>query len=332
MLKHLLEESQKLDLLKNLFQESKTHIEHFFQQVDTAQAEPILQLCAQCKGLVIFSGVGKSGFIAEKIAATWSSTGTKSLYISPTNFLHGDIGILSQEDVVIFLSKSGETEELLQIFPFIQKRGTKIITWTSNAESRLARISDLSMLLPMPKELCQFNLVPTTSTEVQLIFGNILSIALMKLKGFNLEDYVLNHPSGAIGKKMTLTVKDLMLSGNDLPLCQPEQKLGDLLVELTQKRCGVLLIVDHNSHLKGIFTDGDLRRSLHSYGTEVLHHTMKNLMTISAIAVHPDTLAWDAMKEMQKDPTKWVMTALVLQNNQLVGLLRMHDVIHAGLS
>ena len=240
--------------------------------------------------------------------------------------------MISEGDLVVMLSKSGEAEELLNLIPFVQKKKATVIGLTSNISSRLAKHSNISMILPMEKELCSFDLVPTTSTELQLIFGDILAIALMRKKNFALSDYALNHPSGSIGKKMTLSVKDLMLSGENIPLCTSKDKLIDALLELTKKKCGTLIVVNENKNLEGIFTDGDLRRALQRHGPDVLQQEMGHLMTQGAIAIHSDLLAFDAMKEMQKNANKWVMVTPVVENNQVVGLLRMHDIIQSGIS
>jgi arabinose-5-phosphate isomerase len=319
-------------MLKNLLRESKDLLDYFFESVDLKQFEHILKLCATCKGMLIFTGVGKSGTIAEKIANTLASTGTKALYLPTLNFLHGDIGILSEGDIVFMLSKSGEAEDLLNLLPFIERKKTTTVSITSAPNSRLAKDCTDHMFLPIKKELCHFDLVPTTSSEVQLIFGNILSIALMKTKNFSLTDYALNHPSGSIGKKMTLFVKDLMLSGEHLPLCSKESKLSDVLLELTQKRCGALVVANENKKLEGIFTDGDLRRALQRHGSDILSHKIQDLMTTGAISIDLNALAWDAMKEMQKDPNKWIMVTPVTEKGQVVGLLRMHDIIQSGIS
>ncbi len=319
-------------MLKKLLEDSKKNLDYFFEKIDISQFEYILDLCVNCTGLIVFTGIGKSGIIAEKIAATLASTGTKSLYLPTLNFLHGDIGMISEGDIIVMLSKSGESEELLNLIPFIRKKKAKIIGLTSAPTGRLAKHSDTCMILPMEKELCSFDLVPTTSTELQLIFGDILAIALMRKKNFALSDYVLNHPSGSIGKKMTLLVKDLMLSGESLPLCSSKDKLVDVLLELTKKKCGTLIVINESKKLEGIFTDGDLRRALQRHGPDVLHQEMGHLMTQGAIAIDSQVLAFDAMKEMQKNVNKWVMVTPVVENDQVVGLLRMHDIIQAGIS
>lgn len=319
-------------MLKKLFLEQKQYLDYFFDHLDIEQAEKILKLCLGVKGLIIITGVGKSGIVAEKIAMTLVSTGTKSLYLPATNFLHGDIGILSEEDLVIILSKSGETEELLNLVPFIKRKLTKTIAVVSNPQSRLAVSCDECICLPVEKELCPFDLAPTTSTEVQLLFGDVLAVALMKEKGFSLGSFAFNHPSGTIGKKATLAVQDLMIHGENVPLCKPQDRLRDVLVELSNKKCGCLIVIDDERNLLGIFTDGDLRRSLQSLGSQVLEKSIEQLMTRSALAVPKEALAWDAMKFMQKDPKKWIMVLPVLEEEKVVGIIRMHDIIHSGIA
>jgi len=318
-------------MLNDLFKEQQNSINYFFEKIDLEEAEEFLEVCLQCKGLIIFTGVGKSGIIAEKIAMTLTSTGTKALYLPPTNFLHGDIGILSSEDLLVVISKSGETEELLNLIPFIRRRNVKVLSMVSRKNSRLAKASDLSIFLPLKKELCPFDLAPTTSTAIQLIFGDILAVALMKAKEFSLAEYAIAHPSGAIGKKMTLLVDDIMIKGDNIPLCHPEDRLVDVLVELSNKKCGCLLVVDHKKNLLGIFTDGDLRRALQTQGSKILEQKMKELMTSGAITLSKEMLAWEAMQIMQKDPKRWVMVCPVLEEEKVVGIVRMHDIVQAGL-
>jgi len=319
-------------MIEELLEESKSNLDHFFSTVNISHFTKIIDICANCKGFVICMGIGKSGIIAEKIASTLASTGTKALYLATSNFLHGDIGIVSENDIVLMFSKSGSSEELITLIPFIRRKKARVIGITSHEASCLAKEADCHLCLPVCKELCAFDLVPTTSTQVQLVFGDILATSLMRKRAFTLDDYALNHPIGAIGRKLTLTVNDLMVQGENIPFCYPEDSLRDVLFELTQKRCGALVVVDQKQHLQGIFTDGDLRRSLQKYGSEVLYQSMQHLMTQSVTSVESQTLAWDAMKKMQQNIHKWVMVTPVLENKVVIGLLRMHDIIRAGLS
>ena len=319
-------------MLIELFNDQRKHLEYFFDHLNKTQAEAVFNLCASIDGFLVLTGVGKSGLVAEKIAMTLVSTGTKALYLPPLNFLHGDIGILSSSDCVILLSKSGETEELLSLVPFIRKKGAKLIALVSNSQSRLAQLADVALSLPVEKELCPFDLAPTISTEVQLLFGDVLTMALMKHKGFNLASYGENHPSGSIGKKATIKVGQIMLKGESLPLCLPHQTLQEVLPEFSAKRLGCLLVTDPSGQFQGIYTDGDLRRSLQSFGSDVMQKTIGELMTRAPISTQADVLAWDALKLMQKDPKRWIMVLPVIEEDKVVGLIRMHDIIHTGIA
>lgn len=319
-------------MLKDLFKEAQKNLQYFFEHVNIDDFEKVVQTCKECEGLIIITGVGKSGIIAEKIAMTLISTGTKALFLPTMNFLHGDIGIVSEKDVIIMMSKTGESEELINLIPFIKRRKAKIIGLVSSPQSRLAHQCDIPLVLPVQKELCSFNLVPTTSTSVQLIIGDILAVSLMQHRQFEMGDYALNHPAGAIGKKLVLTVADLMLGNENIPLCSCEDKLMDVLVELSNKKCGALLVAGPSKELLGIFTDGDLRRALQSKGSVVLEEKMKAVMNPAPSSLSPDTMAWDALKHMQKDPHKWVMVVPVLEEGKIVGILRMHDIVKAGIS
>ncbi len=320
-----------MDVLSQLLTQQRGNTEHYFNHLDLNAVDRVLGLALKTTGLIVFTGVGKSGIIAEKIAMTMISTGTKALYLPPTNFLHGDIGILSPGDLFVVMSRSGETEELLALVPFAKQRGTPTLAIVSNPNSRLAKQCDLFIDLPFEKELCPFDLAPTSSTTVQLLFGDMLSIALMRAKGFDLASYALNHPSGSIGKKMSITVEQLMHKEPHLPLAHPSDRLIDVLVELTNKKCGALLIADEKRHCHGIFTDGDLRRALQAHGSCVLDKQMAELMTPALLSIEKDALAWDALKIMQKNPKKFVMVLPVLENGKIAGILRMHDIIQAGV-
>ncbi|MCX8147583.1 MAG: KpsF/GutQ family sugar-phosphate isomerase [Candidatus Woesearchaeota archaeon] len=317
--------------MKKLFKQQQEYLNLFFNQLDCEQAEKILEVCLNTKGLIIITGVGKSGFVAEKIAMTLSSTGTRAIYLSPMNFLHGDLGIVSEIDTVMLLSKSGETEELLRLIPFIKKKQAKLIACVSNPNSRLARQADETMILPFEQELCPFDLTPTISTELQLLFGDVIAVALMQRKGFTTSYFMENHPAGSIGKKITLTVEDIMLPMEKLPCCLISLTVAEALKELTDKRLGCILIVDEDKKFQGIFTDGDLRRSLQSIGVEIMQKKIADLMTIDALVIHKKELAWNALKIMQKNPNKWIMMLPVLESEKVVGLVRMHDIIHEGI-
>ncbi len=320
-------------MLKEIFAKQKEYLENFYDALDPSQSERCVEEVLACKGVLFFTGVGKSGFIAQKIASTMMSTGTKALFLPPIDALHGDLGMVAKEDLVIVLSKSGETEELLEILPFVRNRGARLIALTSNPDSRLARSVDFHVTLTCPKELCPFDLAPTISTEVQLLFGDALSVAVMQRKGFSLEQYAANHPAGRIGRRASLKVRDIMLDKVSTPLCHAKDKLEEVLVDFTEKRCGCLIVIDENKQLKGIFTDGDLRRALQAKGEQVLKEKVGNLMTLSPKFIDTESPAWDAMKLMESDQKHPVMVLPVLdeKKKEVVGIIKMHDLIQAGL-
>lgn len=317
--------------LASLLERQKELIEFYFERVDVQEVENVVSLIDRLEGLVVCTGVGKSGIIAEKIAMTLISTGTRALFLPAGNVLHGDLGILSNKDVLLLLSRSGETEELLELLPFAQKRGTTTVAVVSRQDSRLPRHCDLSVLLPMEKELCPLNLAPTTSTAIQLLFGDLLAISLMQVKKIDLSTYADNHPAGTLGKNATLSVGDIMWKEEAVPYASPQDRLIDVLVELSNKKCGALVIAGEKRCLKGIFTDGDLRRSLQRYGPKALEMQMEALMTPNPLFVNLGTRAIDALKTMQRDPRKYVLVLPVVDQARVVGILRMHDIVQAGI-
>lgn len=320
-------------MIKQLFEQQREYLNHFFDHLAYEAVEELAQKMLHTPGMVFFTGIGKSGIIAKKIAMTMMSTGTRSLYLSATNALHGDLGIVNDKDIFVLLSKSGESDELLSLIPFLRNKGVYLVAVVSNPNCRLARACDLSVNLPLIKELCPFGLAPTTSTALQLIFGDVLAVALMQLKKFSLDQYALNHPAGTIGKKITLQVRDLMIKGDHMPLCSPSDRLIDVLVVLSDKRCGCLMVVDKEKRLQGIFTDGDLRRALQVKGSEALHLPMDQLMTRQPRHIGPEVLATEAMKTMEADQKRPIMVLPVLENpdNKVVGIIKMHDIVQSGL-
>lgn len=318
-------------MLRELFQKQQELLENFYYNFDYAQGEKIFEAIARIDGVVFFTGVGKSGFVAQKIAATMMSTGTKALFLSPIDALHGDLGMVTAKDMVVVLSKSGETEELLQLLPALRNKGAQLIAITSNKFSRLSYAVDLSLELPCSGELCPFDLAPTISTALQMLFGDVLAMALMQKKGITLGEYAENHPAGRIGKRASLKVKDLMLQFEKTPLCSPNHTLKEVLIDFTDKRCGCMIVVDSEMHLQGIFTDGDLRRALQKQGERVLQESLQSLMIARPKAIEAEALAWEAMKLMEEDHKKPVMVLPVLEKERVIGLITLHAIIQAGL-
>jgi arabinose-5-phosphate isomerase len=249
-----------------------------------------------------------------------------------TNALHGDIGIISDNDLFMAFSKSGESEELLNLVPFVRERGAKLIAVVSSPNNRLSRACDMSMVLPLERELCPYNLAPTISTQTQMIFGDMLTIGLMNLKQFSLDAYAKNHPAGKLGRRAATKVQDLMLTGSSVPTCRPDDKLLDILVELSQKRCGCVLIVDEHRHLHGIFTDGDLGRALNARKSDALSSPVKELMTKTPRCINPEALAWEALQLMEADRKHPITVLAVIDpSKRLQGLIKLHDILQAGI-
>ncbi len=319
-------------MLKTLFSDQRRYLNHFFDSIDLDQSQKILDRLIACKGVIIFSGVGKSGHIAEKVSTTFLSTGTRSFFLTPGNALHGDIGFVSPNDLFLCFSKSGASQELLDLLPHVKKKGAYTIAIVSAPHSKLSKLADLSILLPVEREICPYDLAPTTSTAVQLIFGDCLAVALMQAKNFTMTQFAANHPGGLLGRKITLKVADLMLKENEMPLCRPTDSLIDVLHELSIKRCGCLIVIDDHQQLQGIFTDGDLRRAIQANGPDALNMPLSRLMTPSPKSISPQLLAIEAVKRMEEDPARLITVLPVLEKERVVGLIRMHDILQKELS
>lgn len=318
-------------MIQRLLDKYQGELTLFFDKVDVSAFEKLFTVCKGCKGLLIFSGIGKSALVAEKIAVTMTATGTRALFIPPIEAMHGDVGIISDQDIFIAISKSGETEELLNLLPYVRNKGAKIVSLTSNSKSRLAEAADLQLVIPFHQELCPFNMAPTISTACQTIFGDVLAIALMESKQFTLDEYAMNHPAGTIGKRITVKVKNLMIEGSLIPLCNPNDQLINVLVELSDKKAGCVLVVDENKKLLGIFTDGDLRRALQKFGPTVMNQSLSQLMTPSSRFTHPEVLAWDALKMMENQKSPITVLPVLDDDHEVVGLLKLHDILLTGI-
>ena len=319
-------------MLKELFERQRDNLNHFFDQIDHAAVDIIFQKLRERTGLIFLTGIGKSGFVAQKVASTMTSTGTRAFFLDPVNAMHGDIGIISKDDILLMISKSGESDELLQMVPVLRNKGAYSIAIVNNGKSRLAKACDIFVELPMSKELCPFDLVPTTSAVTQLLFGDVLAVALLREKNFSLDEYAMNHPAGKIGKRLTLKVNDLMLKDSAIPLCRPLDKLFNTLVELSNKKCGCVLITDEEKRLQGIFTDGDLRRALQKHGPDALDMKMGDLMTPTARHTMSDEMASHALTLMESDKHRPITVLPVLcHQKKVVGVIKMHDIIQSGL-
>ena len=318
-------------MLKEIFAREKQFLNYFFQEINMEEAEKVLAMILACKGMVIFSGVGKSGIIAEKLSKTMISTGSRSLYLSPQEALHGDIGIASKDDLVILLSKSGKGGEIEALARSCKKRGITTMAWVSDKGSSLASLVDFTMQLPLQGEICPFGLAPTTSTALQLIFGDCLAVALMETSKFSLDQYALNHPAGSIGKLIAESVEDVMVRGEALPLCPKEMLLRDALFTLSSKKLGALLIHDESDELLGVFTDGDLRRLIQAKGSAALDARLEEVMNTSFISVEKTELTSKAL-EMMENEAKPILVMPVMEGPRAIGMIHMHHIITSNIS
>jgi arabinose-5-phosphate isomerase len=318
-------------IVEDLIQKLRSNIDALLQRFDTEQLSEIVRQVERLDGVVFCTGVGKSGIIAQKIAMTLSCSGTKAFFLSPQDALHGDIGAVGKGDIVFLLSKSGETSELLELCPALRNKGAHLVAVVMNPKGRLVKACERAFVLPELAELCPFDLSPTTSTIAQLIFGDLLAMVLMRQKGISLSDFIQNHPGGRIGRRQLVKVKDIMVTGSQLPLCGPSDSLGDVLVELSNKQCGCICVVDEASQLLGIFTDGDLRRTLLRFGPAGLGTQIGSLMTTQPKTISPEALAYDAMRIMEANQQRPITVLVVVDGTKCLGLIKIHDILQSGI-
>ena len=286
------------------------------------------QLLIDCSARVVLLGMGKSGHIANKIAATLASTGTPSFFVHPGEASHGDMGMITAKDVVLALSYSGTTSEIVTLLPMLKRLGTPLIAMTGAADSTIAKAADVHLNVQVNTEACPLNLAPTSSTTASLVMGDALAIALLEAKGFSANDFAFSHPGGALGRKLLLKVSDIMHAGDALPMVFQSTRFADALMEMTQKGMGMTAVVNDQGELAGIYTDGDLRRSLdHSQDLRECH--ISELMTLDPVQAQADMLAAQALQLMEQHK----INALIVcdENHQPVGALNMHDLLKAGV-
>lgn len=288
--------------------------------------ELALNMILACSGRVIVSGIGKSGHIARKIASTMSSTGTPAYFVHPAEASHGDLGLIQSNDLLIALSYSGETAELLTIIPQIKRQGARLIAITGNAKSTLAVQADAHLDAHVDQEACPLNLAPTASTTAALAMGDALAVSLLDARGFSAEDFARSHPGGSLGRRLLTRVADVMRAGPDAPSVKLDASLQDALIEITRKRIGMTAIVDARHKVRGIFTDGDLRRALARTG-DIRSVGIAAVMTPDPRTIRADQLAAEAVKLMEDHKVNQLL--VVDRSNRLVGALNMHDLFRA---
>lgn len=302
------------------------------QRIKRTEVERAVEILAACRGKVVVVGVGKSGIIAQKIAATMTSTGTGALYLHPSDALHGGLGIVSQGDVVIALSNSGETDEVIAMLPHLKHRDVPIIAVVGNLDSTLARRADVILDASVEKEACPLNMAPTTSTTVALAIGDALAVVLMQVKGLTTDDFAQNHPAGRLGKRLTLRVADLMHTGADNPTISADAPWLEVIAAITRGGLGAVNVVDGAGHLLGIITDGDLRRTIQKIKhADVENLTGESLMTREPTVASPELLAYDALRLMEDRPRQISVLPVVDGGKLCVGLIRVHDIVRSGL-
>ncbi|HKQ81980.1 MAG TPA: KpsF/GutQ family sugar-phosphate isomerase [Steroidobacteraceae bacterium] len=285
-------------------------------------------LLRACQGRVVVMGMGKSGHVGNKIAATLASTGTAAFFVHPAEASHGDIGMMTAQDVVIAISNSGETAELLTLLPTIKRLGVSLIAMTGKPASNLGRAADVVLDVSVPEEACPLNLAPTASTTATLAMGDALALAVLEARGFTEEDFARSHPGGTLGRRLLLHVADVMRTGEHLPRVAPDATLRDGLLEMTAKGLGMTTIVDDQDHVLGVFTDGDLRRALDK-GIDVHLVTMREVMTSKPRAAQPQMLAAEAVHLMES--ARITALPVIDGSHRLVGALNVHDLFRAGV-
>ena len=296
-------------------------------RLDAGFADAV-QLILACRGRVVVSGMGKSGHVGSKIAATLASTGTPAFFMHPGEASHGDLGMIAPEDVVLALSNSGESNEIVSIVPLIKRRGAKLIAMTGNPGSTMAREADVHLNAAVDKEACPLNLAPTASTTAALALGDALAVALLDARGFSADDFARTHPGGSLGRRLLVHVRDVMHAGEDLPKVDRDASLKAALFEMTQKGLGMTAVVEADGKVAGLFTDGDLRRAL-EHTIDLQQAKIADLMTRNPKTIRADELAVAAVEKM--DTLKINGLLVVDTDHILVGALNMHDLLKAGV-
>lgn len=301
-------------------------------RLNPQQVDRVVEMLATCKGKVLIVGVGKSGIIGQKIAATMTSVGTAALYLHPSDALHGGLGIVDSNDVVIVLSNSGETDEIVAMLPYLTNRQVGIVAIVGNLNSTLARRADAVLDASVDQEACPLNLAPTTSTTVALAIGDALAMTLMKVKGLTQDDFASNHPAGRLGKRLTLRVADLMHGDSENPTIAVGSSWVEVVRAISKGGLGAVCVVDSSGYLAGIITDGDLRRAIEqTEHSSLAQLTGDDFMTRKPIVTTPELLAYDALRLMEDRPSQISVLPVVDGEGKCVGLIRVHDIVRSGL-
>ncbi|MGL4858904.1 MAG: arabinose-5-phosphate isomerase KdsD [Enterobacteriaceae bacterium] len=330
-----------IDNTLNIQNENKVSFQHWGKRVIDIEREGLAhlyqyinedfdracRLIFPCQGKVVVMGMGKSGHIGHKIAATFASTGTPAFFVHPAEASHGDLGMITAQDIIIAISNSGESAEILTLLPIIRRLKVPLICMTACPESTMGKEADVHLNIHVPEEACPLGLAPTSSTTATLVMGDALAIALLQERGFTAEDFALSHPGGALGRKLLLRVSDIMHSGDEIPCVRRDALLRDALLEISRKKMGMTVISDDLQEIAGIFTDGDLRR-IFAQNIDLNSAKIADVMTRGGVCIHSHALAVDALNLMESHK---ITSILVVDNQKLVGVLHMHDILKAGV-
>jgi arabinose-5-phosphate isomerase len=315
------------ELAKNVINIEQQAITELLQYIDDS-FEYACQLMFNCQGRVIVIGMGKSGHIGGKIAATLASTGTPAFFVHPGEASHGDLGMITKDDVVLTISNSGETSEVLAIIPVIKRIGAKLISMTGNIESTLAKLADTHVCIKVSTEACPLGLAPTSSTTATLVMGDALAVALLNARGFTADDFALSHPGGSLGKRLLLRLSDIMHQGERLPIVNEQAKIKDALVEMSLKGLGMTAVINDKDKLVGLFTDGDLRRIL-DLKIDIHQDCIATVMTQSPCVAQADMLAAQALNIMEDKKINGLI--IINEKQQPIGAMNMHDLLKSGV-
>jgi len=294
-----------------------------------------VELLYNCRGKVVVTGLGKSGLICRKIAATFSSMGTASFFLHAGDANHGDMGMIMEGDVVLAISNSGETEEILTLIPILKRIGVRLIAMTGNHDSTLSRAADVALDAGVTEEACPLGLSPTASTTAALALGDALAVILLEKKGFKEEDYALRHPGGILGRKLLLRVEDLMHRDAEVPLVSEETLMKEAILVITSKRLGITGVTDKRGDLIGVVTDGDLRRGLQAHGDRILRKKAAEIMTLKPRSIEKDALASQALARMEENVPRPITSLFIVEkpaDRTPIGILHIHDLLKAGIA
>ncbi len=318
-----------IDIAKKVLQTEADAVRSLIERIDQT-FEKAVEIVLSSKGRVVVTGMGKSGLVGKKIAATLASTGTPSFFMHPAEASHGDLGMVTADDVIIAISNSGETDEIISIIPFLKRFNVALISLTGSHGSTLARAAEVNLDISVAEEACPLGIVPTSSTTAALAMGDAIAVALLTKRGFQQDDFAFFHPSGSLGKKLFIRVRDLMHTGDLLPITPPKASLTAAVMEISSKRLGMTVVAEGDNVMLGIITDGDVRRGIEKWGKDFFDMKAGEVMTKNPRVISEDELAAKALAVMEK----LAITALVVigDNAQIVGIIHLHDILKKGIA